>query len=172
MDEKASAIVLWRKVFSDFFAFCFAIDEMRYRLGEKRQFSIDSCKSMQSIAMEDKLNLTDTCRNFHKQKMVDRRNSIKRRKYLLKLPQLVLMTHLKLETSWDVMSLIKATATQAVFLFSHYSFSLFLFNLILPVLLLLYILILPFSHPFSRASPSYLIILCTYLPDHYTLHRA
>ena len=49
--------------------------------------------------MEDKLNLTDTCRNFHKQKMVDKRNSIKRRKYLLKLPQPVLMTHLKPETS-------------------------------------------------------------------------
>ena len=47
--------------------------------------------------------------------------------------------------------------TQAVFLFSHYTFSLFLFNLILPVLLLLYIFILPFSHPFSRASPSYII---------------
>ena len=84
--------MLWRKVFSDFVAFCFAIDEMRYCLGEKRQFSIDSCKSMQSIAMEDRLNLTDTCPNFHKQKMMDKRNSIRRRKYLLKFPQLVLMT--------------------------------------------------------------------------------
>ena len=46
MYEKASAIVLWRKVFSDFVAFCFAIDEMWYLSGEKRQFSIDSCKSM------------------------------------------------------------------------------------------------------------------------------
>ena len=156
MYEKASAIVQWRKVFSDFVAFCFAIDEMRHRLGEKRQFSIDSCKSMQSIAMEDRLNLTDTCHNFHKQKMMDKRNSIRRRKYLLKFPQLVLMTHLKPETSWDVMS-SNNSYTQAVFLFSHYTFSLFLFNLILPVLLLLYILILPFSHPFSRASPSYLI---------------
>ena len=91
--------MLWRKVFSDFVAFCFAIDEMRYRLGEKRQFSIDSCKSMQSIAMEDKLNLTDTCRNFHKQKMVDRRNSIRKRKYLLKFPQLVFVTHPKPETA-------------------------------------------------------------------------
>ena len=35
------------------------------------------------------------------------------------------------------MSLIKATATQAVFLFSHYTFSLFLLKLILPLLLLL-----------------------------------
>ena len=55
------------------------------------------------------------------------------------------------------MSLIKATATRVVSLFSHYTFSLFLFNLILPVLLLLYTLILPFSRPFSKASPSLLI---------------
>ena len=52
----------------------------------------------------------------------------------------------------------KATATQAVFLFSHYTFSLFLLKLILPfLLLLLYTLILPFSHPFSKVSPSLLI---------------
>ena len=49
--------------------------------------------------MEDELNLTDTCRNFHKQKMVDRRNSIRKRKYLLKFPQLVFATHPKPETA-------------------------------------------------------------------------
>ena len=112
---------------------------------------------MQNFAVENQLNLTDTFRNFHKQKMVDKKNSIRRRKYLLKFPQLVLVTHLKPETSWNVMSLIKATATQAVFLFSHYTFSLFLLKLILPLLLLLYTLILPFSHPFSKVSPSLLI---------------
>lgn len=54
---------------------------------------------MQNFAVENQLNLTDTFRNFHKQKMVDKNNSIRRRKYLLKFPQLILMTHLKPETS-------------------------------------------------------------------------
>ena len=124
---------------------------------------------MQNFAVENQLNLTDTFRNFHKQKMVDKKNSIRRRKYLLKFPQLVLVTHLKPETSWNVMSLIKATATQAVFLFSHYTFSLFLLKLILPLLLLLlllllYTLILPFSHPFSKVSPSFLILFSSQRP--------
>ena len=121
---------------------------------------------MQNFAVEDVLNLTDTYGNFHKQKMVDKRNSIRRRKYLLKFPQLVFVTHLKPETSWDVMSLIKTTATQAVFLFSHCRFSLFLLKLILALLLLLllYTLILPFSHPFSKVSPSFLILFSSQRP--------
>ena len=117
---------------------------------------------MQNFAVEDVLNLTDTYGNFHKQKMVDKRNSIRRRKYLLKFPQLVFVTHLKPETSWDVMSLIKATV---VFLFSHCRFSLFLLKLILALsLLLLYTLILPFSHPFSKVSPSFLILFSSQQP--------
>ena len=121
---------------------------------------------MQNFAVEDVLNLTDTYGNFHKQKMVDKRNSIRRRKYLLKFPQLVFVTHLKPETSWDVMSLIKTTATQAVFLFSHCRFSLFLLKLILALLLLLLLhtLILPFSHPFSKVSPSFLILFSSQRP--------
>ena len=64
----------------------------------------------------------------------------------------------------------KATATQAVILFSHYTFSLFLLKLILPflllllLLLLLYALILPFSHPFSKVSPSLLIFFSCQRP--------
>ena len=54
---------------------------------------------MQNFAVKDVLNLTDTYGNFHKHKMVDKRNSIRRRKYLLKFPQLVFVTHLKPETS-------------------------------------------------------------------------
>ena len=65
---------------------------------------------------------------FQQVDLVDKRNSIRRRKYLLKVPQLVFVTHLKPETSRNVMSFIKGTATHAVFLFFQYKFSLFLLN--------------------------------------------